>query len=59
MFAIQQVASKFWQQEQPAFVFRAEKSPNFGVRFFEQVAVFATLAEAQAWVTAQKKDANQ
>jgi hypothetical protein len=56
MFAIKQADRKFWQTEQPAFVFRADKSPTYGVRLFDQVAVFDTKAAAVAWVAAQKKD---
>jgi hypothetical protein len=55
MFVVKQTERKFWQTEQPAFVFRATRSPNFGVRLFDQVAVFATKAAALAWVAAQPK----
>lgn len=50
LFAFKQDEKKFWERDKPVRVHRADKSPNFGVR---QVAVFATMAEAQAWVVAQ------
>jgi hypothetical protein len=55
MFAIKQEERKFYEaDEKPAFIHRADKSPNFGVRVFEPVGVFATMADAKVWVAAQK-----
>lgn len=54
MFVFKQDERKFWEQPKPVFVHRVDKSPNFGVRVFEQVAQFATMADAKAWVATQK-----
>lgn len=53
MFVFKQDEKKFWEQDKPVHVHRADKSPNFGVRVFDHVATFATMADAKAWAAAQ------
>jgi hypothetical protein len=55
MFVFKQDPNEFWEREKPVRVHRANKSPNHGVRAFEQVAEFPTMVEAKAWAAKQEK----
>jgi hypothetical protein len=54
MFVFKQDEKKFWERDKPVRVHRADKSPNFGVRVFEQVAVFPDMDQAKAWAAKQE-----
>lgn len=52
-FIFKQDPHGFYEREKPVRVHRARFSPTFGTGAEEQVAVFATLDEAQNWVAQQ------